>query len=67
MSSMICKDVDGRTVVIDSSEISRLVKEDGFSAFGMNLNTISELRKDYLKRGGEIPIAKEGIERLSKL
>lgn len=61
MDIFTCKDINGETVDIDYSVLMKEFSSGGLTMYGMKLKEIAELRKQYMLKGGIMPITKERI------
>ena len=66
MDIFTCKDINGETVDIDYSELMKQFSNGGMALYGMGMKEIAALRKQYMLKGGKMPITKERIVEVFK-
>ena len=58
------KDINGHDVYVDDSSLFEAIadlRSGGITVFGMSLNTIRELRHEYMRRGGHAMATVESV------
>ena len=66
MDIFTCKDINGETVAIDYSVLMKEFSAGGMTIYGMGMKEIGALRKQYMRKGGVIPVTKEKIAEIFK-
>ena len=61
MQYLTCKDANGQVVNIEYTELHEKLTEQGLMLFGMSLQEIAEFRRQYMLKGGVMPITRERI------
>lgn len=62
LSFNVIKDINGQFVTIKTEDLIQYLLESDFTIFGMNIETIKELRNQYLLHGGKMDITPERVK-----
>lgn len=55
------KDANGNWVVLNFSDLVKMLNKNDFKIFGIDIYGVLELRKEYLMRNGPLPITPESV------
>lgn len=66
MQEIALKDINGKECIIPFSEIYKSMQRPGVLLFGMDMETIIQLRHQYLLRGGQINMTPETVKAIFK-
>lgn len=61
---VLMKDIDGKTVVLKTSDLTDYFLSHLLTIYGMNLDTIEALRHEYIARGGSINMTPDTVREI---
>jgi len=64
MTNIIIKEIDGFTRVINKQNIISAFFDDNIIIAGMDIHTILEMRYQYFKKGGKLPITSDSVKEI---